>query len=115
MPWRVSPISGGARGDALYAGGCGGWALLPEAMRRVLLCMLEVVEGRLCLLEVLEVMRCMLETSEGGLCLLEVLEMPKAWEVMRCVLLCMLEVAEVIRGVLLCMLEAAEGAFCLRR
>ena len=43
------------------------------------LCMLEAVEGELCLqevLKVLEVMRCvlfcMLEAVEGGLCLLEV-------------------------------------------
>ena len=37
--------------------------------------MLQAVEGRLCTLEVLEVMRrglCMLEAVEGGLCLLEV-------------------------------------------
>ena len=31
-----------------------------EGMRRVQLCMLEVVEGELCLLEVPEVMRCLL-------------------------------------------------------
>ena len=46
-------------------------------------------------LEVPEVMRCvllcMLEAVEGGLCLLEALEVP---EVIRCLLLCMLEVAE---------------------
>ena len=45
-------------------------------MRCVLLCMLEAVDGTLCMLEVLEVMRrvlCMLGTVEGGLCLLEVL------------------------------------------
>jgi len=44
----------------------------------VLLCMLEAVEGRLCLLEVLEAMRrvllCMLEDVEGGLCFREVSE-----------------------------------------
>ncbi len=45
-----------------------------EGMRRVLLCMLETVEGELCWLEVSEV--------------------PEAPEVMRCVLLCMLEAVE---------------------
>ena len=43
---------------------------MPEVMCRVLFCMLEVVEGDLCLLEVLEVMccvlLCMLEAVEGG-------------------------------------------------
>ena len=42
-------------------------------MRRVLLCMLEAVEGEICLLDVLEVMRCvllcMLEAVEGMRCL----------------------------------------------
>ncbi len=42
-----------------------------EVMRRVLLCMLEDVEGELCLLTVLEVMRCMLlwmlDAVEDGL------------------------------------------------
>ena len=53
-------------------------------MRRVLLCMLEVVEDELCLLEATEVMRCVLlytlEAVDGGFCLLEVLvvlEMPE--------------------------------------
>ena len=45
-------------------------------MRCVLLCMLEAVEGRLCLLEVpdamLCVLLCMLEAVEGMRCLLEV-------------------------------------------
>ena len=61
---------------------------VPEVIRRTLLCMLEVVEGELCLLEVLgvpEVIRCTLEAVEGRLCLLE------AMEVIRCVLLCTLE------------------------
>jgi len=31
---------------------------VPEAIRCVLLCILKAVEGRLCLLEVLEAMRC---------------------------------------------------------
>src|SRR5437762_2264797 len=57
----------------------------------MLLCMLEAVEGELCLLKVLEVMRCvllcMLEAVEGGLCLLEVLEV---LEVMCLVQVCML-------------------------
>ena len=47
-------------------------------MHRVLLCMLEAVEGELCLLEVPNVMRCvllyMLEGVECGLCLLDVLD-----------------------------------------
>src|SRR5205809_933233 len=98
-----------ARGDAvhvtLHAGGCGGWARFAGrdggdasgaargwgrcevccsvmVMRRVLLCILEVVEGRIGLLEVMEateVMRCMLlymlEAVEGGLGLLEAMEM----------------------------------------
>src|SRR5436189_2234689 len=49
------------------------------------------------------VLVCMLDAVEGGLCLLEALEVP---EVMRCVLLCVLEVPEAMRCVLLCMLEA---------
>ena len=57
-----------------------------EVIRCVLLCMLEAVEGRLCLLEVMRrVLLCMLEAAEGGLCLLEVLEMLEVPEVMRCV------------------------------
>jgi len=92
-------------------------------IRCVLLCMMEGIEGRLCsleVLEVLEVMRCVLlcklEAVAGGFCLLEVPE------VIRCVLLCMvegmegrlcsldvLEVPEVPRCVLLCMLEAVGG------
>ena len=50
-------------------------------MRRVLLPMLEAVEGELCLLEVPEVTRCVL------LCILEVSEAP---EVMHHLVLCML-------------------------
>ena len=58
-----------------------------EGMRGVLLCMMEAVEGELCLLEVLEVLQvlevlevmrcvllCILEAVEGGFCLLEVPE-----------------------------------------
>jgi len=53
--------------------------------------MLELVEGRL---RLLEVMRCTLEAAaEGRLFLLEMLDVP---EVMRCVLLYMLEVLEVL-------------------
>jgi len=92
-----------------------------EGMHRVLLCMLEAVEGGLCLLEVPEVMRCVrldmldvldvmrrvllcvLEAVEGGLCLLE---LP---EVMRRVRLCMLDVLDAMRRVLLCMLEEVRG------
>src|SRR6266480_1314896 len=88
-----------------------------EGMPGVLLCMLEAVEGGLCLLDVLEVpevmrrvLLCMLEVLEvvevmhrALLCLLEVLEV---LEVMRCVLLCLMEVLglpEVAHCVLLCM------------
>ena len=46
-----------------------------EVMHRVLLCMLEAVEGELCLLELLEVpevmrcvLLCILEDVEGRLC-----------------------------------------------
>ena len=46
-------------------------------MRRLLLCMLEAVEGELCLLEGMRrVLFCMLEAVEGVLCLLEALEVP---------------------------------------
>ena len=67
-------------------------------MRCVLVCMLEAVEGRLCLQEVREVLDVpivilcvvlrMLEAIDGRLCLLDVPD------VMRCVLLCMPEVME---------------------
>src|SRR5437762_1155489 len=67
---------------------------LLEVMRRVLLCVIEAVEGELCLLDVLEVKEgtrgmlvCMLEAVEGGLCLLETLEVLEAMR-------CMLETAE---------------------
>ncbi len=74
--------------------------------------MLDVVEGKLCLLDVLmevlemsEVIRCavlcMLDVVEGKLCSLEVLVVP---EVIRCTLLCMLETMEGR----LCSLEALE-------
>jgi len=46
---------------------------VPEGIRCVVLCMLEAVEGRLCMLEVIRRVLCMLEAVEGGLCLLEVL------------------------------------------
>ena len=58
-------------------------------MRCMLLCILEAVEGGLCLLEmleVLEVIHCVLEAMMGGLRLLKMLEM---LEMIRCVLLCM--------------------------
>ena len=100
-----------------------------ELIRRVLLCMLEAVEGELCLLEVLEVMRSMLlrsilDAAEGRLCSLEVLEVVEVirrvllfvlevMEVIRRVLLFMLEVMEEIRRVLLFMPEAVEGELCL--
>ncbi len=57
--------------------------------------MQEAVEGGLCLLDVPVVIRCvldwMLEAVEGRPCLREMLEVP---EVMRRVLLCMLEAVE---------------------
>ena len=62
----------GCGGKVLFAGGLGGAG--SDAL--CALCMLEIVEGGLCLLEVLGVMRCVL------LCMLEVPE------TMRCVLLC---------------------------
>jgi len=60
-------------------------------MRRVLLCMLEAVEGELCLLEELEVMLCSL------LCTLEAVK----------VILCSLEA-------MLCILLCVEGGLCVR-
>ena len=63
---------------APYAGDRGGELGLlevpevPEAMRCVLICMLEAVEGELYLLEAMDVMRCallcILEAVEGTLC-----------------------------------------------
>jgi len=45
---------------------------LQEVMRCMPLCMLEAVEDELCLLEVMHrVLLCMLEAVEGELCLLE--------------------------------------------
>ena len=81
------------------------------------LCMLEAVEGGLCLMEVLDVMHRVLlgspngsEVPEAMRCLpLCPLEVPEA---MHCVLLCsleVLEVPEVMRCVLLCMLEAVRS------
>ena len=56
---------------------------VPEVIRCVLLCMLEVVEDELCLPKVTEAMRgmllCILEAVEGRLCLLEVLEVLEVW------------------------------------
>ena len=63
------------------------------------LCMLEAVEGRLCLLELFEVF--------------DVFEMFEVPEVIRFVLLCMLNVLEAMSCVPLCMLEAVEGKLCL--
>jgi len=77
----------------------------------VLLCMLEAVDGGLCSLEVPEMMRGVI------LCLLEMLEVA---EVMCCMLLCllglseMLEVLEVMHRVWLCIQEAVEGRLCLQ-
>ncbi len=105
---------------------------LPEVMHRVLLCMLETVEGVLCLLEGMRRMLLyILEAVEGGLRslgVLDVLEVLEAMrrvleamegklylpEVMHCVPLCLsdaLEVSEVMRCVLLCMLEGVENGF----
>ena len=68
-------------------------------------------DGELCLLDAPEVMRCallrMLQAVDGRLCLLEVLEALDVSEV--------LEVPEVIRYMLLCVMEAVDGGLCLRR
>jgi len=86
---------------------------VPEVILCVLLCILEAVEGGLCLLEVPEVMRCvlfyMLKAAEGGHRLLEVLDVLDVPEEMRSVLLCTLEVAEVVRSAILC---GGGGAHC---
>jgi len=85
-------------------------------------CMLEAMEGELCLLGVLEVpevVRRVLLLYAGGLCLQEVLEVLEVPEVMCCVLLCVLEVFEVLemlevmRCVPIRILEAVEGGLCL--
>jgi len=69
----------------------------------MLLCMLEAVEGRLCLLEVLEV----LDVPEVIQCVpLWMLEAVEAEG-------CLLEVPELMRCTLLCMLEAVERRLCL--
>src|SRR6266480_468410 len=95
---------------------------VPDVIRCVLRCMLEAVEGRICLLEVIRRVFRMMEAVERGLRLLEVLE------VICCVLLCILEavdgglcllemseVLEVMRRVRRCMLEAMEvGSVCWR-
>src|SRR6266480_2137461 len=72
-----------------------------EGMPGVLLCMLEAVEGRLCLLDVLEVLEVMRRVL---LCLMEVLGLP---EVAHCVLLCMRDVLKMmdVRCMLLGMLD----------
>ena len=64
----------------VYAGGCALCTRDAGGTRHVLLCMLESVEGDLSLLEVPEVMRCVL------LCLLEVFKVPEA---MHCMLFCL--------------------------
>ena len=56
---------------------------------------------------------CILETVEGRLCLLDVLELMEESEVMRCVLLCLLGAPKVMRCVLFRMLEGVEGGICL--
>jgi len=91
-----------------------------ELIRCVFLCMLEVVNGGLCSLEVPEVMRRVLALyarGRGGCALFAGdvgrIDAPDAPEVMRCVLLCMLEAVdgrlcslEVMRCMLLRMLDA---------
>ncbi len=88
----------------------------PEGMRRVLLCMLDDAKGELCLLDMLdvlgvvEVMRCVL------LCIVEVLSRSsEALDGGLCLLgvLDVLEVLESMRCALLCMLEAVEGKLCM--
>src|SRR5436190_6169165 len=81
-PWKVCDVSW------KDAGGYARWA---------------TVEGEF---GSLEVMCCVLpRILEGGICLLEMLEVPEA---MCCVLLCILEVMEAMRCMLLCMLEVLE-------
>ena len=81
---------------------------MPEVMCHVLLRMREAVDGELCLLEMLEVMRCVL------LCLPEVSEVMRSvpmldvQDVPKVMLLCLPEVSEAMRCVLICMLEAVE-------
>jgi len=125
---RAGDAGGVAMCAAQYAGGSGGCALLlevpkvpevPGAIRCVLLRVLEVMEGALCVLELLEVpevircvLLCMLEDVEGVLCLLEVVG--RAGRARGDALCATLPAggiggAEVIRCVLLCMLEAVEG------
>ena len=59
------------------------------------------------------VLLCILEAVEGGLHLLEMLGALEVPEIMCCVLLYLLEVPEVMRSVLLCMLEDVGGdALC---
>ena len=82
-----------------------------EAVENCALCAVVVR----CVRWVLGFMLCMLLAVEGRLCLLKVLEVP---EVMRSVLLCIMDVLEmliVMRCVLLCMLEDVEGWLGLRR
>ncbi len=56
---------------------------MPAVMRCVLLCMLEVVEGRFCLPEVIRcVLLCMLEAVEGGLYSLAALEVSEVLKVL---------------------------------
>ncbi|SRR6266480_5194545 len=96
-----------------------------EAMHCVLRGILEAVEVALCLLEMPEVMCCvlfcMLEAVDGGLCSWRYWSAGRAlfcsvnsrlWRV-RYVLLEAPEVPEVMRRVLLCMLEVVEGRLCL--
>ncbi len=101
----AAPYVGGGGGSALFVGGAGadapcaallaaaeGQLRLLEVMSRVLLCMLEAVEGQLCLLVAMEVMRClllrMLEAVEGELCLLEALDVLDVLEAMCCMIFC---------------------------
>ncbi len=91
----VTLYAGGAGGDALCAleaGGCGRWALFAGGVGGAggdAMCATPYAGGAVgdapCAL-------CMLEVVESGLCLLDVLEVLRVPDVMRRVLLCMLEV-----------------------
>jgi len=86
---NVNVSSCGALEPRYWRSGVEAWRIgaleVPDAMRGVLLCMLEAVEGELCWLEVPEMIRrvllCMLEAVEGALCLLDAVEVREVRQV----------------------------------